>query len=250
MRAADAGAPGRSRRRSSRRVRRPGPRGRGQRHLDADDAGRAALPNRWRRGPLSLVATMPPIVARSPNGGSSGSHCRSRASAAFTSRSVAPAGAVATRSPAYAPAARVSRADGRSIRSARARSHAPAELRPASVRRPSAMPAVAAAGASIAAAVAASMRLEIVGSAGHQNRSARPAASTGMLRGTARAPRRTAAASGSTLPGLQMFGRVERAAHQLHRVEVDRRRTCPACSAFLSAPTPCSPVIEPPASMQ
>ena len=53
----------------------------------------------WRRGPLSLVATTPPMVARSGHGGSHGRRWPCAPSAAFTAASVAPASAVAVRSP-------------------------------------------------------------------------------------------------------------------------------------------------------
>src|SRR5215212_10238955 len=56
-------------------------------------------PYRWRRGPLSFVATSPPIVARSPDQGSRGIHWPCAASARFTSASVAPDSIVAVKSP-------------------------------------------------------------------------------------------------------------------------------------------------------
>ena len=66
--------------------------------------------------------------------------------------------------------------------------------------------------------------------------------------GTGTSPHRRGV--GKTLPGLQDPGRIERAAHELHGVEVVGGEHLAACDCFLSAPTPCSPVIAPPASMQ
>ena len=61
-----------------------------------------------RLGPLSLVASRPPIVERSRGSGSSGSHCRSRPRTALTLASRAPP-AVAVKSPAQCSIGVVSR---------------------------------------------------------------------------------------------------------------------------------------------
>ena len=161
----------------------------------------------------------------SANGGSSGSHWPCRASASFTSRSVAPASTVAVRSPCSCASDAVQPRACSSTTSMRCRRPAPVDLRAAAADhdrlplRPTraAMPRRLSRGAGTAGSPAFGRRSASMLPIGRStSRSARPAASTGCGRyGPGTSPHSRGV--GNTLPGLQRPLRIERRPHALHQ---------------------------------
>src|ERR1043166_2262089 len=168
-------------------------------------------PNRCRRGPLSFVAMMPPIVARWPRGASSGSHWRSRRRTSFTASSDAPAGAVATRSPAtwsippssFAIEMRVSEGGGVNLLPEPRTTTDKLSLL-------AACSAAATAAASVGSRTCGRIRSAPLRESGSFDRML--TIGSGHFAAEAR--------SGEDLAGIADAGRIERAAHELHRVEV------------------------------